>query len=31
MAKVCGPFAMAKFRYFHAAEIGQAWEWIGSH
>jgi len=29
MAKVCGPFTMAKVRYFDAAEIGQAWDWIG--
>jgi hypothetical protein len=29
MARVCGPFTMAKVRYFDAAEIDQAWAWLG--
>jgi hypothetical protein len=28
MAKVCKPFTMAKIRYFDAAEIDQAWNWL---
>jgi SpoIIAA-like len=28
MAKVCKPFTMAKIRYFNAAELNAAWEWL---
>ena len=28
MAVVCKPFTMAKIRYFDAAEIDAAWQWI---
>jgi hypothetical protein len=28
MAKVCGPFTMAKVRYFDASEIDAAWNWV---
>ena len=28
MAKVCKPFTMAKIRYFDAADIGAAWDWL---
>ncbi len=28
MAKVCKPFTMAKIRYFDAADINAAWEWL---
>jgi hypothetical protein len=28
MAKVCKPFTMAKVRYFDAAEIDAAWQWL---
>jgi hypothetical protein len=28
MAKVCKPFTMAKIKYFDAADIKSAWEWL---
>lgn len=29
MAKVCKPFTMAKVQYFDAAQIEEAWQWLG--
>ncbi|MBX9584360.1 MAG: STAS/SEC14 domain-containing protein [Gemmataceae bacterium] len=29
MAAVCKPFTMAKVRYFDAADLDQAWAWLG--
>jgi SpoIIAA-like len=28
MAKVCGPFTMARVRYFDATELDAAWAWL---
>ena len=28
MAKVCKPFTMAKIKYFDAADLNAAWEWL---
>src|SRR6516164_301187 len=28
MAKVCKPFTMAKIKYFDAADIKSAWQWL---
>jgi hypothetical protein len=28
MAKVCGPFTLAKVRYFDAADLDNAWAWL---
>jgi len=28
MAKVCKPFTMAKVKYFDAAQIEEAWQWL---
>jgi hypothetical protein len=28
MAKICRPFTMAKLRYFDAAQIEEAWQWL---
>ena len=28
MAKVCGPFTMAKVQYFDAADLDKAWAWL---
>ena len=28
MAKVCKPFTMAKIKYFDAADIQAAWDWL---
>jgi len=28
MAKVCGPFTLAKVKYFDASEMDKAWAWL---
>jgi hypothetical protein len=30
MAKTCKPFTMAQIKYFNAAEIESAWQWLES-